>query len=78
MWLGVCKSGRPEENRERLLASLSWLPSLPLAGDGADHVGKIRAFLASQGTPIGPYDLQIDALARPHGMAPGNSPASPV
>ncbi|QXP84628.1 type II toxin-antitoxin system VapC family toxin [Methylococcus sp. ANG] len=68
LWLGVCKSGKPEENRERLLTLLSWLPSLPFAGEATRHFGKIRAFLASQATPIGPYDLQIGAIAGAHGM----------
>jgi tRNA(fMet)-specific endonuclease VapC len=68
LWPGVCKSGKPEENRERLLTLLSWLPSLPFAGKATRHFGKIRAFLASQRTFIGPYDLQIGAIARAHGM----------
>ena len=68
LWFGVCKSGRPEENRQRLLTLLSWLPSLPFASEAAQHCGEIRAALASQGQPIGPYDLQIAAIARAHGL----------
>ena len=68
LWFGVCKSGRPEENRQRLLTLLSWLPSLPFASEAARHCGEIRAALASQGQPIGPYDLQIAAIARAHGL----------
>ena len=26
LWFGVCKSGKPEDNRQRLLTLLSWLP----------------------------------------------------
>ena len=68
LWFGVCKSGRPEENRQRLLTLLSWLPSLPFSSEAAPHFGKIRAALVSQGQPIGPYDLQIAAIARAHGL----------
>ena len=68
LWFGVCKSGWPEENRQRLLTLLSWLPSLPFSSEAAPHCGEIRAALVSQGQPIGPYDLQIAAIARAHGL----------
>jgi tRNA(fMet)-specific endonuclease VapC len=45
----------------------SVLPSFSFDGDAALHFGSIRAQLARQGTPIGPYDLQIAAIARTHG-----------
>ena len=63
LWFGVAKSARQEQNRARLLTLLEWLPSLPFAGQATQHFGHIRAHLASQGTPIGPYDLQIAAIA---------------
>jgi len=68
LWYGVYKSGKPEENRKRLLTLLSWLPSLPFAGDATRHFGEIRAFLSRRGTPIGPYDVQIAAIAHAHGL----------
>lgn len=68
LWFGVYKSGKPEENRQRLLTLLSWLPSLPFSSDATPHFGEIRAALARQGMPIGPYDLQIAAIARAHGL----------
>ncbi len=68
LWFGVSKSGKPEENRQRLLNLLSWLPSLPFSSDAAPHFGDIRAVLARQGLPIGPYDLQIAAIARAEGL----------
>lgn len=68
LWFGVSKSGKPEENRQRLLKLLSWLPSLPFSSDAAPHFGDIRAVLARQGLPIGPYDLQIAAIARAEGL----------
>jgi tRNA(fMet)-specific endonuclease VapC len=63
LWFGVAKSVRQEQNRSRLLTLLEWVPSLPFAGPATQCFGEIRAFLASQGTPIGPYDLQIAAIA---------------
>jgi tRNA(fMet)-specific endonuclease VapC len=66
LWYGVDKSARQEQNRARLLTLLEWLPSLPFAGQTTQHFGDIRAHLARQGKPIGPYDLQIAAIARAH------------
>ena len=68
LWFGVYKSGRPEENRHHLLTLLAWLPSLPFSSEATQHFGDIRAALAGQGKPIGPYDLQIAAIARAHGL----------
>lgn len=68
LWFGVCKSNRTEENRRRLLILLAWLPSLPFAGEATRHFGEIRATLARQGNPIGPYDLQIAAIALSHDL----------
>lgn len=68
LWFGVAKSIRQEQNRSRLLTLLKWLPSLPFTGQATQHVGNIRAHLAGQGTPIGPYDLQIAAIAVAHGL----------
>ena len=64
LWFGVYKSGKREENRQRLLTLLSWLPSLPFSSEATPHFGDIRATLTSIGKPIGPYDLQIAAIAR--------------
>jgi tRNA(fMet)-specific endonuclease VapC len=68
LWFGVYKSARTEENRLRLMNLLTWLPSLPFSADAANHFGEIRAALARQGTPIGPYDLQIAAIARANSL----------
>lgn len=37
--------------------------SLPFDGQAAAIGGSIRALLAASGTPIGPFDLQIAAIA---------------
>jgi tRNA(fMet)-specific endonuclease VapC len=68
LWFGVCNSSRADENRRRLLILLAWLPSLPFAGEATRHFGEIRAILARQGNPIGPYDLQIAAIALAHDL----------
>lgn len=68
LWFGVAKSARQEQNRARLLTLLEWLPSLPFAGQATRHFGDIRAHLANRGTPIGPYDLQIAAIAVTHDL----------
>ena len=47
---------------------LSWLPSLPFSSDATPHFGDIRATLTRVGQPIGPYDLQIAAIARAQGL----------
>lgn len=63
LWFGVAKSTRVAENTGRLLQLLAWVPSLPFSGEATRRFGEIRAHLARQGTPIGPYDLQIAAIA---------------
>lgn len=63
LWFGVSNSSRIDENRRHLLNLLEWLPSLPFSGDATRLCGETRATLARQGTPIGPYDLQIAAIA---------------
>jgi tRNA(fMet)-specific endonuclease VapC len=68
LWFGACKSQRVAENQARLRLFFNDLPSLPFDDIAAEHFGEIRAFLARQGTPIGPYDLQIAAIARAHNL----------
>lgn len=63
LWFGASKSSRIDENRQHLKTLLEWLPSLPFASEAARIFGEIRADLARKGTPIGPYDLQIAAIA---------------
>ena len=42
--------------------------SLPFDDFAAEEYGKLRAYLASQGTPIGPNDLMIASIALTHGL----------
>jgi tRNA(fMet)-specific endonuclease VapC len=63
---GAYKSSRVEQNLAKLTVLFSLVTSLPFDGKAAYEFGDIRAFLAKKGTPIGPYDLQIAAIARAH------------
>ncbi len=64
LWFGACKSQRMVENQARIRELVLLVPSLPFDDRAADHCGEIRALLAQEGRPIGPYDLQIAAIAR--------------
>lgn len=64
LWFGACKSERIEQNQARIRELVFHVPSLPFDDRAAEHCGEIRALLARIGQPIGPYDLQIAAIAR--------------
>lgn len=68
LWFGACKSQRIAENQARLRVFFNHLPSLPFDDTAVEHFGEIRAILAHAGKPIGPYDLQIAAIALAHGL----------
>jgi tRNA(fMet)-specific endonuclease VapC len=68
LWFGACNSQRVAENQARLRELASQVTSLPFDDRAAEHCGEIRALLARQGQPIGPYDLQIAAIARASGL----------
>jgi tRNA(fMet)-specific endonuclease VapC len=68
LWFGACKSQRVVDNQARLREFFNSLPSLAFDDRAAEHFGDIRATLARAGTPIGPYDLQIAAIALAHGL----------
>jgi tRNA(fMet)-specific endonuclease VapC len=63
LYYGAYKSIRIAENLARLDTLFSVVQSLPFNGEAAQRFGELRAYLFSQGTPIGPYDLQIAAIA---------------
>ena len=60
---GVSKSTRPEQNKLALAEFLAPLEILPYDDLAAAKYGDLRAFLESQGTPIGPLDTLIAAHA---------------
>ena len=60
---GALRSRDPEEALREVETFLEGLPSLPFDDRAADAYGPIRADLAAKGTPIGPNDLMIAAIA---------------
>ncbi|MGB3495625.1 MAG: type II toxin-antitoxin system VapC family toxin [Elainellaceae cyanobacterium] len=63
LFYGACRSNNPTQTLERQQAFLSHFVSLPFEDEAALLAGQIRAKLASAGTPIGFYDVQIAAIA---------------
>lgn len=68
LWFGACNSQRIAENQARIRALAAHVPILPFDDRAAEHCGELRALLSRQGRPIGPYDLQIAAIARSTGL----------
>jgi len=58
---GIAKSQFPNRNRELLYGFLAPFEIIPFSELDAENFGFIRSYLNKQGTPIGPYDLQIAA-----------------
>ncbi len=63
LFYGVVRSGS-QRNLEVLRRFLGALEIAPFDAAAAEVCGSLRAWLASQGTPIGPYDTQIAAHAQ--------------
>ncbi len=63
LFFGAMKSKQPDKTLEKQQCFLAAFNSLPFNDDAALFFGKIRADLQRQGQPIGPYDLQIAAIA---------------
>lgn len=63
LYYGASKSARRDANMSILEILFTDFVSFPFDGEAAKIFGDIRADLARKGTPIGPYDLQIAAIA---------------
>jgi tRNA(fMet)-specific endonuclease VapC len=63
MFYGAMRSHNPTRTLERQRSFLEQFASLPFGDEAAIVFGQIRARLASAGTPIGAYDLQIAAIS---------------
>ncbi len=63
LFYGAAKSQRHEETLAIQLQFVSQFPSLPFDDQAAEFYSRIRAELAKRGTPIGPNDLLIAAIA---------------
>jgi tRNA(fMet)-specific endonuclease VapC len=69
LYYGAYRSAYPEHNLNVLREFFSEFVSLPFDGHAAQICGQLRAELAALGTPIGPYDLQIAAIALANNLA---------
>ena len=65
---GAEKSAAPEKNLRVVEGFTARLEVLPYGIDASVHTGQLRAELAREGTPIGPYDAMIGAHARSLGL----------
>jgi tRNA(fMet)-specific endonuclease VapC len=67
LYLGALRSAKPSANRTKVDAFVAPYLSLVFDDDAADLQAQIRHHLETLGTPIGPHDLQIAAIAQVHG-----------
>ena len=65
---GAEKSSNPEANLIAIEGFVARLEVLDYDTNAAAHTGQLRAELAKQGTPIGPYDQMIAGHARSLGL----------
>lgn len=63
LFYGAMRSGNPPRNLAQQQEFLNLFISLPLDDAAATKAAEIRTNLAALGTPIGPYDLLIAAIA---------------
>lgn len=68
LYYGAYKSARRDENLALLAKFFSQFVSLPFDDAAAEAYGRLRAELARRGTPIGPNDLMIAAIALAHDL----------
>ncbi|WP_017653323.1 type II toxin-antitoxin system tRNA(fMet)-specific endonuclease VapC [Fortiea contorta] len=68
LFYGAMKSNNPQRTLARQQQFLNLFVSLPFDDVTALTYGRIRAELAASGTPIGPNDLQIAAIALVHNL----------
>lgn len=65
---GLHQGRHSDAQRARANTFLGAVVSLPFDNAAAIHAARLRAHLQRAGTPIGPYDLQIAAIALTHGL----------
>jgi tRNA(fMet)-specific endonuclease VapC len=68
LFFGAMKSTRVTENLALLDELFADLTSVPFDDNAARRYGEIRSDLARKGTPIGPNDLMIAAIASIHDL----------
>ena len=69
LYFGAYKSSRQQENLALLENLNARFSSLAFDGKSAQIFGQIRANLQRKGTPIGPYYMQIAAIALANDLA---------
>ena len=67
LYYGCLRSAKPVDNRTKVDALIALYSSLAFDDTVADRFAMLRRHLETLGTPIGPYDLQIAAIALVHG-----------
>lgn len=68
LYFGSLRSHDPIKSRQIQDDFLQSLISLPFDDAAAEHYAQIRADLANKGTPIGPNDLIVAAIALTHNL----------
>jgi tRNA(fMet)-specific endonuclease VapC len=63
LWYGARRSNNPDKALARIERFFAPYESIPFDDDAAVEYGRIRGHLAASGTPIGPNDLLIAAIA---------------
>ncbi len=66
LYFGALRSADPLKNRTAVDQFAAPFSSLPFDDAAADICSRIRHHLESRGIPIGPYDMQIAAIALVH------------
>ena len=65
---GTLRSRRPSADRAKVDAFVPQYLSVPFDDAAAEVFARIRFHLATLGMPIGPYDMQIAAIALANGL----------
>jgi tRNA(fMet)-specific endonuclease VapC len=68
LYYGAYRSNNVTRNCDLIDELLQTMHSLPFDDAAAGVFGEIRSRLATAGTPIGPFDLQIAAIALVHDL----------
>lgn len=68
LFYGARRSNNLEKSLQVQIQFLNQFASFPFDDDAAEVYGSIRASLATKGTPIGPNDLMIAAIALSNGL----------
>lgn len=63
LFYGARKSNNPQRSLEKQYRFVNRFESLPFGDEAAEAYGQIRTKLEKRGTPIGPNDLLIAAIA---------------